>query len=625
MPVHLHVFWEDSPPVLRVHNLSKSYGEQLLFAETGFTIGQGERVGVVGRNGHGKTTLFRLILGEESADAGTIETPKKYTFGYVSQHLKFSHSSVREEAASALPKNQDGWVETHRAEAILSGLGFAPPEFDMPPEVFSGGLQVRVNLAKALLADPDMLLLDEPTNYLDITSTRWLERFLRSWQRELLLITHDADFMNKVCTHTLAIHRQGFRKTQGPTGKLYQQILQEEEMQAKTAVNETKKREAAERFITRFRASATRAKAVQSRVKALERTGIPEKLAHVKDLEFQFTPASFPGKIIMEAENLCFGYKEDQLLIKGINLHVGKHDRIGIVGPNGRGKTTLLRLLAGELTPQSGTIVYRPNAQVGHFGQTNINRLSPEKTVEEEIYSAIPNPTRGRARNLAGRMMFEGDAAMKKTKVLSGGERSRVLLAQILARPANLLLLDEPTNHLDMQSIETFTEAVAIFEGAVVLITHSESLLRQTVNKLIVFDRSTVTVFDGTYAEFLKKTGWSTEAPEDQKTNAFCSDSSETGENKKTARRRRAQEAAERKKKTKPIEDRIKKREQRIALIETKETELHTLIVTASEKGEGNKIKALSLNLSDVETERDLCYTALESDYEELSQLLANE
>ncbi len=298
--------------VLQVQGLAKSYVSQVLFDDVNFVVGKGERVGIVGRNGSGKTTLFRLILGEEIPDGGTMTTPNGYTFGYVSQKIAFSAPTVRDEACTALDAGE-GWVEAYKAESILDGLGFARESLDAAPDLLSGGFQVRLNLAKVLLSEPSMLLLDEPTNYLDITSVRWLERFLRDWRGEMMLITHDRTFMDSVCTHTLAIHRKRVRKTAGGTAKLYEQIAHDEEVHAKTLANDAKKREEVERFVNKFRYKATKARQVQSRLKALERKGSLDELAEIANLDFAFSSAPFPGKDMLDAEHLSFGYGDEPL------------------------------------------------------------------------------------------------------------------------------------------------------------------------------------------------------------------------------------------------------------------------------------------------------------------------
>ncbi len=496
--------------MIRIQNLCKSYGSQVLFEEASLQMGSRERLGLVGRNGHGKSTLFRILLKEEHPDSGIITFPNNYRIGHLAQHIHFTQPTVLEEGCLGLSEEEQ-W-DHYKVERILSGLGFTEEDMGRSPSSFSGGFQVRLNLAKALVANPNLLLLDEPTNYLDIVSVRWITQFLRSWENELIIISHDRTFMDSVTTHTAAIHRGQIRKVAGSTGKLYAQIAQEEEIHEKTRTNEEKQRKQVEVFINRFRAQATKASAVQSRIKQLAKMPSRDKLAQIADLDFNFHYAPMTAKILMNIEGLSFHYDPHVPLIKNLNLTIHAKDRIAIIGKNGKGKSTLMSLMAGEKKPIKGSIKTTAHLKPGYFGQTNIERLDSKLTVEDEIGGANPQLGRTNIRTICGIMMFSGDKAEKKVSVLSGGEKSRVLLGKILAAPANLLFLDEPTNHLDMQSIEALVESIQNFEGAVVIITHSEMILREVATKLIVFQHGAVDIFNGTYDEFLEKVGWDEEA-----------------------------------------------------------------------------------------------------------------
>lgn len=557
--------------MLQVVELTKSYGTQLLFKDVSFFINPGERVGVVGRNGHGKTTLFRLILGQEEPTAGEIKIPTDYRIGHLSQHLHFTSPTVLAEACLGLPQDEHGCPEQYKAEAILQGLGFGREDLQRSPMEFSGGFQIRLNLAKLLLSEPNLLLLDEPTNYLDIVSLRWLKRFLLDWRGELMLITHDRDFMDQVITHTIGIHRERTRKIAGATGKYYAQIEIDEEVHERTRVNQERKVAEAEAFIQRFRAKATKASVVQSRIKALDRMERLEALDEIKNLQLRFPAAPFPGKSMLEVSELSFAYQVGQDLFSGLSFRLGKHDRIAVIGKNGKGKTTLLRLLMEELNPTGGTLRYSPNVQAGYFGQTNVDRLNSSNSVEQEVLEVEPDHNRTRARGLCGQMMFSGDMALKKVSVLSGGERARVLLAKILAVPSNLLVLDEPANHLDMQSGEALIEALTQFEGSVILVTHSEELLNRVANRLIVFDRGGAFVYEGSYREFLDRVGWQDEQDSLRKLTG------ETGVNRQEARRARAAFITKRNKVLNPLR-------QRVAAIEEAIIEAEQLVKTETEQ-----------------------------------------
>ncbi|MFQ5736046.1 MAG: ATP-binding cassette domain-containing protein [Thermodesulfobacteriota bacterium] len=602
--------------MLNITGLSKSYGGQVLFDDVTFALSPGERIGLVGRNGSGKTTLFKLILGEEEPDTGSVSMPRYYRAGHLSQHIHFTEETVVKEACLGLPRSEDGVDLTYRAKAILMGLGIGQEQFDASPDSLSGGYQIRLNLAKLLASEPDLLLLDEPTNYLDILSVRWLGKFLRAWKGELIIITHDRDFMDSVTTHTMAIHRARLRKVEGPATKLYAQILQEEEIYEQTRINDEKKRKETERFINRFRASATKASAVQSKIKALDKKGRIEKLDDIRTLDFEFKAARFTGKTMAEADGLCFGFTPEEPLIEGLSFSIAPGDRIAVVGKNGKGKTTLLNLMAGELAPLAGSIKAHPALKTAYFGQTNIERLNVENTIEKELMEAHPDYSRAAARRACGAMMFEGDCALKKISVLSGGERSRVLLGKLLLRPVNLLLLDEPTNHLDMESVDSLIEAIDAFPGAVVIVTHSEMLLAALATRLIVFDRDSVRLFEGTYHEFLAKEGWETEAAEG---GGAKRPARRKSVNRREARKLRAAIVSEKTRTLAPIQKKMTRIEEEIITVEQKAEEANLALLKASEKGSASEITEYSTAFHASRSRIDALFdelAALNSEYE---------
>jgi len=597
--------------VIQVSNLSKAYGTQVVFDDVGFTVNAGERIGLVGRNGSGKTTLLRMITGEAKPDAGAISIPNNYRVGYLSQHLQFKKNTVLKEACLGLPPVEDGRDESYKAEAVLMGLGFSIEDFSRQPLDLSGGFQVRLNLAKLLVSEPNLLLLDEPTNYLDIVSIRWLTRFLKEWKGELVLITHDREFMDRVTTHTMGIHRNKMRKMAGPTDKYYLQILTEEEVYEQTRLNEEKKRTETEQFINRFRAQATRARLVQSKIKSLQRHERLEKMSTIKDLEFEFVAAPFTGKCLLDAKNISFAFTpEGPPLIDGLNLTVGKKDRIAVIGKNGKGKTTLLNLLAGELQPLTGEVNHHSQLRLAYFGQTNIQRLSPEKTVEEEILDVQPTYNRGAARKVCGIMMFEGNSALKKVSVLSGGEKSRVLLGKLIVSPANLLLLDEPTNHLDMESVDSLLAAIDAFKGAVVIVTHSEMILSAIASRLIVFDEGKVTLFEGTYQDFLDRGGWKDEVLPVR--SVQHSGQKGNGTRRKDLKRMKAEVINNRSRALSPLQSRISKVEEEITLLEQGLGQDTQALIDASVKGDGESIRLLTGSIHESRKKIDARFDELE-------------
>jgi len=604
--------------MLQVHQLRKSFGTQLLFDGVTFALTPGERLGLVGRNGSGKTTLFRLILGEEPPDDGRIDKPRDYSIGHVSQHLQFEADTVLKEACLGLPVQEGGWVEEYKAEEALMGLGFKEADFHRPPGEFSGGYQVRLQLAKALVSAPDLLLLDEPTNYLDIVSMRWLQRYLRSWAGEIILITHDRNFMDRVTTHSMAIHRGKVRRVAGPTDKLYEMLAVEEEIHEKTRQNQEKSRRDAERFIDRFRYQATKARQVQSRVKMLKKQGTMDQLEEISTLSFKFNAAPFHAHSLLRAADLEFGYGADgPTLIEDLSVNLEMGDRVAIVGKNGKGKSTLLNLIADELTPRRGQFKRHDAMRVAHFGQTNIDRLHADLTVEEEIMSSVPDRSRGTARGICGLMMFQGDDALKKVRVLSGGERARVLIGKLLVSPANLVLLDEPTNHLDMQSIDSLIEALLEFPGGMIVVTHNELVLHAVATKLVVFDRGGVSWFDGTYRDFLDRVGWSDEddgkrsKQKKGKQDPAPKPKGQPGGGKR-ARKERAKIVAERTAALQPLKRQIKKLEDAIMKLEAELEPANQALEQAAQDNDKDAIVRCSIEVAEVQKKVDAEFAELE-------------
>lgn len=495
--------------MIQVTGLAKSYGMQVLFDDLNFTLGRGEKIGLVGRNGAGKSTLLKILLEEESPDEGKVTIPSRYRVATLKQHLSFSEPTILQEACLSLPDDQK--FDSFRAEKILMGLGFGLADFSRAPAEFSGGMQIRLNLAKVLLQDPDCLFLDEPTNYLDIVGMRWLTGWLRAFRGELILITHDSGFMDSVTSHTMGLWRQKLVKVPGGTKNFYAKLAEEEDIYEKTRANLDRKRKEMEDFVERFKAKASKATQAQSRMKMLEKMGEMNELAAVQTLDFSFNHVDCPGKTLLEIKDLSFGWDKANPLFRDLNFAIQRNDKIAVIGKNGKGKSTLLNVIAGEITADTGSIRQHPSMLLGHFGQTNISRLSSNSTVEEEISSANPGLGQQRVRSICGTMMFSGDLAKKKVSVLSGGERARVLIGKLLARPTNLLLLDEPSNHLDQQSVEALLEELKVYPGAVIVVTHSEEFVRQLAQKLIVFRGDRAEFVLGDYEDFLNRGGWGDE------------------------------------------------------------------------------------------------------------------
>jgi ATP-binding cassette subfamily F protein 3 len=541
--------------MIQFDRVSLSFSGHPLFENASFTIQKGERCGLVGRNGSGKSTLFKLIVGEMEPDKGAISVPKDYRVGYLQQHIHFNEVTLIEEATLGLPPHERDQV--YKAEKILFGLGFSEEDLYCPPSEFSGGYHLRLHLAKVLLSEPDCLLLDEPTNYLDIQSIRWLTNFLMRWKGEFILISHDREFLDQVTTHTMGLHREKMRKIKGSSIDFFQQILLEEEVHEKTRLKAEKKVAHLQSFVERFGASASKAGLAQSKKKMIEREPVLEKLNQLSHLSFSFNEAPFPGKKMLSAKRLCFSYDQTSL-IDDFSLEIEKGERIAIIGKNGRGKSTLLRLLGKDLIPKQGNLEFSDNTRLGYFGQTHIDRLSGQHTIEEEISSANTGLNFTEVKAIAGSMMFPGALSEKKLIVLSGGEKSRVLLAKIVAKPCNLLLLDEPTHHLDIESIEALIDALEDFSGSILLVTHSELILKRLgLDKIILCEEAKQTVFLGNYDEFLEEVGWEVEKK-----------SAPPKKREQTTRKERADLITKRSSELKPIQQQIEECEKKISALD---------------------------------------------------------
>ncbi len=600
--------------MIQLINISKNFAKQELFSNLNLKLNAGNRAGLVGRNGSGKSTLFKIILGEETPDSGDVIIPKNYKIGTLKQHLTFSESTLREEAALALTDEMK--YDVYRVEKILFGLGFTQEDLDKDPLSFSGGYQIRINLAKLLVTEPNLLLLDEPTNYLDIVSLRWLKNFLRAFEGEVILITHNRDFMDSVCTHTMGIVRKKIEMIQGDTHKFYEQLAANDELYAKQKFAQDKKVKELEEFIAKNKARASTAALAQSKVKQLEKMERMDDLAFDNTLAFDFNFKETPAKIMLEVENLSFGYTPENILFRDISFSIKRGECLGIIGKNGKGKSTLLNTLAGELKALSGDIRSHPSVEFAHFGQTNIARLHENATVTDEIHSANTKLSTQAIRSICGAMMFSGDSADKKISLLSGGEKSRVMLGQILARNVNLLFLDEPTNHLDMESIEALTVAIQNFEGAVIIVTHSEELLRRVCDRLIIFAKDGADYFDGGYDLFLEKIGWEDqgESGEEQEDRVKSAPKSNNKENKKL----KAELVRERNKTTSPLKKKVEKLENVIMKLEEQLEVHHQELIAASNAGDSATLMELSKTVSDEEKKVEESF----EEFEELSMEL---
>ena len=601
--------------MIKITNLSKSFNARPLFKNLNFNLSAGNRIGLVGRNGSGKSTLFKIILGEEHYDEGDITIPKGYVVGALRQHIHFTKPTVLEECAEVL--SEDEQYNLYKIEKLLFGLGFDQEDLGKDPMSFSGGYQIRINLVKLLATEPNLLLLDEPTNYLDIVSMRWLKGFLRKFEGEVILITHDRDFMDAVTTHTMGIQRRGLKLIKGDSHKYYTQLADDEVLYEKMRLNQEKKIAELEDFIARNKARASTAAMAQGKVKELEKIERMDKLEGESQLNFQFTYSPTPAKLLFEAKELGFGYDEASPLFEKISFALEKGKRVAIIGKNGKGKSTLLNYIAKELPQQQGELYYHPETKIAHFGQTNIERLSETNTITEEIQSVALKLGFASVRNIAGTMMFGGELADKKISVLSGGERSRVMLGKIIATPANLLFLDEPTNHLDMQSIESLCDAIESFEGSTIMVTHSEMLLHRLADQLIIFHKGGAEFFDGNYAAFLEKIGWEEEEGEVKVKKA----PSQSGLTRNEMKKLRKEIVAKRSKLINPLKKELEVCENRIIKLEERVEENNELLIVASNAGDMGEIQILSKAIAADNSEIEELFERLEVAGEEFERV----
>ena len=591
--------------MIQLTNLSKSFGGQTLFKDLNLRMNSNQKIGLIGRNGSGKSTLFKIILAEESHDSGDVSIPKNYKIGTLKQHLVFTEPTVREECSLVLSEEEQ--YNFYKIEKILFGLGFTAEDLEKDPLSFSGGYQIRINLAKLLATEPNMLLLDEPTNYLDLLSLRWLKQFIRTFEGEVILITHDREFMDAVTTHTMGIQRKMLHIIQGNTKKYDETLSLSDETYEKTRQNQEKKRKELEEFVAKNKARASTAALAQSKQKMLDKMEDMESLENESSLNFSFNYKETPAKINLRAENLGFGYKEDEKLFNDVSFALENGKTLAIIGKNGKGKSTLLNYIAGELTQQEGELKFHPSTSMAHFGQTNIERLNTSATIIDEISSVSLKLGIAETRSICGTMMFSGELADKKISVLSGGERSRVMLGKIIATESNLLLLDEPTNHLDMYSIDALCSAIETFKGSTIMVTHSEMLLLRLADALIIFHKGGAEYFDGTYDEFLEKIGWEEEGVTEEKPKVTKPkiDNKERKRLKKELTVARSKENAPHKKELEFCENKIMELEEQL------ENENENL-TEASNSGDNTSMIEASQNIGKLQAEIDALFERLE-------------
>ena len=532
--------------MIRLDNIGKQNGHQILFIEASAALQKGEKVGLVGPNGAGKTTLFRMIMGQELPDEGQVAVDRGVTIGYFSQDVgeMSGRSAVSEVMDGAGPvstvaaelkeleaamgdsdraddmetivarygevqarfEELDGYALEGRAREVLAGLGFSQEMMDGDVGALSGGWKMRVALARILLMRPDAMLLDEPSNHLDLESLIWLEQFLKGYEGALLMTSHDREFMNRVVAKVLEIDGGALTAYSG-NYEFYEQQRALNEKQQQAQFERQQAMLAKEiRFIERFKARASHAAQVQSRVKKLEKIDRVEPPKRRQTVLFEFLPAPRSGEDVVSLKNVHKGYG-NRSIYQGLDFLVRRRERWCVMGINGAGKSTLLKLVAGATQPDDGTVALGGSVKMGYFAQHAMDLLDGERTVFQSLEDSFPQAGQGSLRTLAGCFGFSGDDVEKKCRVLSGGEKARLVMAKMLYDPPNFLVLDEPTNHLDMATKEMLITALSQYEGTMLFVSHDRHFLAALSNRVLELTPEGIHQYGGGYPEYVARTG----------------------------------------------------------------------------------------------------------------------
>ena len=598
--------------MIYLQNLKKQFGPKVLFDDITFHLRPKERIGLIGENGMGKTTLFRAIVNQEELDGGKIVLRKGARAAMLAQELQAvggtvlervvhgdSHFSDVQQEMTELENNSEyherapeewskrygrlqheferlgGYERESRAKTILLGLSFAVDQLEQPLEKFSGGWRMRAELARLLLQNPDVLLLDEPANHLDLASVIWLESFLKNYDGSILLISHDRRFLNALVSRIIELDRGKLGVYTG-SYDTYERLKEERIAQLEAqAANQSRRVEQVEKFIERFRAKNTKATQVKSKIKMLEKMDKIETFQQSKTIQFRFPQPKRTGRLVAEVRNLCKSYG-DVTVYHDFSILVERGFKIALVGENGAGKSTLLKLLAGVIEYEQGDIVLGTNVTRAYFAQHQIETLNGRHTALESLEEVAGNMARTKKQSILGAFLFSGDDVQKKVSVLSGGERSRLSLARMLASPASFLLLDEPTNHLDMRSCEMLAAALADYEGTLVTISHDRYFLDGIIDRGWEVNAGTVKEYVGSYSDY----EWAKSREEETATSALEESAApiKTSSSKKDKKRKRQEAEArnQRYRKLKPLQDNLEKVEQKLETIIQKKQTIET-------------------------------------------------
>ena len=607
--------------MITINNLSIQYGAKHLFKNISGRINSRDRIGLVGVNGAGKSTLLKILAGISETDPGIITRSKQVTCGYLPQEIVGLEldRTLYEEAESAFAPllakqkeldainiklavplqdpavmrdlvNRQGELQHEldhsnvfrikaTIEKVLAGLGFKESDLNRTCHSFSGGWLMRLMLAKQLLAAPSFLFLDEPTNHLDIESLTWLEEFLTSYPGALIIVSHDRAFLDNMTTLTWELSLGNLTVYKGN----YSSYVKEKELrlqiQRAAYTNQQAKIDQTKRFIDRFRAKSTKAKQAQSRMRQLEKMDVIELEDTEQKISFRFPPAPASGRLAIDVNDLCKSYGSKEVF-SHLGFELQRGDKMAIVGVNGAGKSTLVKILAGLIPCDSGAIRLGHNVSLSYFGQHQAQELAPQYTVLETLNQTEAEKTVTQTRSLLGAFLFKGDEVDKKVQVLSGGEKSRLALAKMIATPANLLIMDEPTNHLDMMSQEILQEALAQYDGTIIVVSHNRYFLDHFVNKVLEIKNGGATLFEGNLAYYLEKTARERQhaAPVETTPVPEQTPSSGASAKGKKARQEQAKIREEKNSRLKPYLAKIKEAEKEIESLESRKAELEELL-----------------------------------------------
>ncbi len=601
--------------LLHARGLSVRFGPKILLDEVSFALGHHDRVGLIGPNGSGKSTLMKILAGRLEADGGSFQLVHKARAGYLPQELSelppgslidgvlgsvpgrswLESRIVSVEAALPAAATEEEQVELggelaelheellhheelygrHRAEEILSGLGFSQQAMSQPAAQLSGGWKMRAALAALLLQDPELLLLDEPTNHLDVPTLEWFDNFLRRSRKAMLLVSHDREFLDRQIDRVLSFEPEGLRSYAGNYERYLELRAEEETHLVAQAEKQQRRRAQMEAFIERFRAKASKARQVQSRIKLMEKEEVVELREERATVRFRFPEAPRSGREVARIEGLDKSYG-DKAIYRNLSGQILRGDRIAVIGLNGAGKTTLLKLLADEIEPDQGSIALGHNVVVGYFAQHHTERLDPSRTILEEVHSLVPTEPQSWVRGVLGSFLFSGDDVDKRISVLSGGERARVSLASLLVVPSNFLLMDEPTNHLDLDSSEALIDALTRYQGTLLFVSHNRSFVNGLATQVWEVKDGQIDAQPGDLEDWQRRRA--AEAQPQQAEGARAP----AGAQGAQSRRERAAERERRDKVVGPLKRTISELEKRIGELEKAKKEAETLLADAA-------------------------------------------